>query len=299
MIAAAEERENKIKYRKHDKEKFKSDRKYDKDKNNSRREEYKDSNRNEDKRSVNRSYSYESRKSDCFKSQLNKPLSEVRKSFAKPQDSSDDSSEEMQRNNHSKSVTKCSKRYQSKFARPSNSSSSDDTNSCHKKKDHFDHGRNKDKSYKHNVREKFKKSRSSSFSSTSSDTSSSEDEGRVSKSSNRKYKQSISKEPRFSKTKLGSEDKRLSYPISGKGWKKTTESVDKKRTPELVDKEFETKKSEKENVIETEKPPAVEEFALTDKEMNDLAAKLVKAELLGNEVSSVIYILNYNNYYGF
>lgn len=281
MIAAAEERENKIKYRKNDKEKFKSDRKYNKDKKSSRKEEYKESNRDEDTRSVNRTYSCESRKRDSFKSQLNKPLSEVRKSFAKPHDSSDDSSDDIQRNNH-KSVTNSSKRYQGKFARPSNSSS-DDTKSCHKKKDNFEHGRNKGKSYKHNVREKFKKSRSSS--SSSSDTSSAEDERRVSKGGNKKYEQSTSKESRFSKTKLDSEEKRLGYPISGKGWKRTTESVDKKRTPEFVNKELESKKSENENVIEIEKPPAVEEFALTDKEMNDLAAKLVKAELLGNEVS--------------
>lgn len=281
MIAAAEERENKIKYRKNDKEKFKSDRKYNKDKNSSRREEYKDANRDKDTRSVNRTYSCESRNRDSFKSQLNKPLSEVRKSFAKPHDSSDDSSDEIQRNNHNKSVTNSSKRYQGKFARPSNSSS-DDTKSCHKKKDNFEHGRNKGKSYKHHVREKFNKSRSSS--SSSSDTSSAEDERRVSKGGNKKYEQSTSKESRFSKTKLDREEKR-GYPISGKGWKKTTESVDKKRTPEFVNKELESKKSENENVIEIEKTPAVEEFALTDKEMNDLAAKLVKAELLGNEVS--------------
>lgn len=283
MIAAAKERENKSKYGKNYKEKPRSDRKYDKDKNSSRREKYKDSSSDEDMRSAVRTYSCESRKRDCFKSQPNKQLSKVRKSFAKPRDNSDDTSDEMHRNNRSKSPTKCSKSYQSKFARPSNSSS-DDSKSCHKKKDDFKHGRNENKSYKRNVSEQFKRSRSSSFS--SSDTSSAEDERRVSKGGNRKYEQSRSKESRFSRTKLDSEEKRLSYSVSGKGWKKPTESVDKKRTSDLIDKELESKKNEKENVKEIEKNPAVEEFALTDKEMNDLAAKLVKAELLGNEVST-------------
>lgn len=271
-------------------------------------------------------YHHENRKEDSNKKNNNNSRSQI-KSFKKPKGSGSDSSDDhdnykehrkssdkhkknrvvepsdrsrVEADRHGKKYGKDKRKKHSKKQRSSSSSSESGDSSSESDESNYERSRCTKYDKKYNKSDSVSKYKQDKKRHESSLTSSSED-GKYDKKSElydgkRKDTKRTFIRPHHdsdddSFTRSNRPEKLKSYSSSSsKGWRKKSQTPKQEDVVECNVKEVspvkESRNVEKEILtLDVEKPKI-----LTDKEMNDLGAKLVKAELLGNQVCKVFRI---------